>query len=133
TRPTQQGREISVVRGDVVALPDAGLDLAACGDVAARGCELQGLLPPPERVRDRGHPTPDGRPVLVGGRRHEVDDVADRLECGGDVVERALLLTARVELLLEAETLTHRGDGHLVDVVRGPRIGQAGEGSTAQL
>ncbi len=53
----------------------------------------------------------------VGGGRHEVEDGADGLQRGGDVVEVRVVL-ARVEQLDgQPEPLAHGGGGHPVHVV----------------
>jgi hypothetical protein len=115
-----------------LALGDALRDLASGGDQAAVGTVDQGGGVLLEGQGHRGQSGGDGRPVVLGGRRHEVEHVAAGLERGGDDVERHGVVAALVGLDDQPEALAHRPQGDAVDVIDGfdalePGQGVAGE------
>ena len=64
---------------------------------------------------------------------HQVEDVSDRLQRGGQDVEGHLVEPRGVGLLGEAEALPHGGERHPVDVVDRRRPGQSRQGPGAQV
>ena len=86
-----------------------------------------------ERRWQLGHPGGEGGPARLGVLRHEIEDVAQVLQRGGDDVERHLVQTRGVDLLVQLQPVAQGGDRDAVDVVHRLDAGQRGEGALPQL
>ena len=128
-----QAGEVAVLGSQVARLLGAGRHLAGRSDQPALARREERLAVLLERVGDARHPRRDGAPLGLGARRHEVDDVADRLERRGDDVERHLVEAGGVAVLGDPESLGHRRHGDPVDVVDRGRVGQLVEDGAAQV
>ena len=79
--------EVPVASAVLGALLAAAFDLALRRDDALRRGVIERREPPVERLGDGAQPVRDRLPVLVAVGRHEVEDVAQRLQRRGDDVE----------------------------------------------
>jgi hypothetical protein len=111
------GREVAVRRGELGALVDARLHGATRRDVTLVGGAHQGFEILLEGARHVRHAGGDRLPLRGGVGGHEVEDVAAALHGRGEVVQGRPIPAGRGDLELQAESLTHGGDGDLVDGV----------------
>ena len=125
--------EITVLGRELDALRHARLNLAPRAHQTPGRGGTQRLDVAVQCRRDLGHSGGQRQPVRVGLGVHQVEDVADPLQRGGQDVEAHLVDPGRVGLLVHAKTLLHRRDGDVVDVIGrgGPGKGVEGLASEA--
>ena len=104
---------------------DALAHLADRGDAPLRGRHGERLDVAVDGARQQVQPGGDVLPGLDRVGRHDVEDVAQLLHRGLDVVEAAQLFAGVVQLQVEPDALAHRGQRHPVDVVRRARARRA--------
>ena len=105
--------------GKFHGLGDAGLNLATRRHKSGVRAFAERLDVAGDRAGNVGHAACHGIPVLrrIGG--HQVEDVADSLQWGGDHVQIGELLAGVVQLTFEGEALAHGGLRDDVDVILG--------------
>ena len=97
-----------------------------------------GLLGPEPAVDRCGHglqAAGDHRPVIVTGLRHQVVDLADRVQVAGDTVHRQQVGPCLVGLQFQPEPLVQGRQGaaiHLVERGQCPRLGQRPAGQVSE-
>ena len=109
--------EVAARFGQCAGLFDDLLDLDPGRDLTAALGQSQGLLIAGHGGRDGFHRCGDGLPALGGVGGHEVEGVADGLQGRLDDVEARMLEPGLEVVAINTQTVTHRIDGHEVDVV----------------
>ncbi len=132
----EEGRCGAVLAGPGGQLADHGLGGARAAVQTAVQAELQGLAVAGEGGRDGAQPLGDGRPVLVGVRRGQREDLADRVHGAVDVADRAQVLVGLVDGEFGGEAFAEQAAAAALGVAvgAGQRLGgvEAGEGLTGE-
>jgi len=86
-----------------------------------------------DRRRDLCHAGREGQPLGIRVLGHQVEDVADPLNRGGQDIEGHVIQPGGMDLLGHAEALLHRRESDRVDVVHGFGQSQVAEGLATQV
>ena len=105
----------------LVQLGDDGAHLPGSDEQAPARALLEALPEPPVRLRHPRHPAGDDGPVLVGDRRHEAEDLADRVHRAEQVRQGPQPLARLVRGQLGTEPLAQQPRTAPLDRVVGQR------------